>query len=251
MNMMAVTGSYWQFDDCGPMAGDRIILKDEHFENMSFNPDGLACILFPGDNVFYINRDKESRRAYFSDNGCDHFKEGLARGFVDGEMVFINKSLELALAPGFERLLPFDYGHSVVCNGPFVEEERGEHTLSRGGSCGLMDHEGNLVVEAKHKMEERTVFRDYINSHNHCSSPPVTDELSALCHAKRHVSNMRFHSDIWKRHEITRLNDSWLVSFVETNRPDVEFSMVLNSETAHWLTIIKEPHDKALQHISR
>ena len=148
-------------------------------------------------------------------------------------------------------LLPFHYGHSIVCNGPFIEEKRGEHTLQKGGKCGLLNKQGDLVVKANYKIEDRKAFQHYINTNNHCPSPPITSESSALCHAKRHVTNMEFHTAEWKKHKISNQGNIWLITFVEKNRENEEFSLILISDTAQWESITKESHNNALHRTSR
>ena len=244
-------GSFSHFDNCGSIKGDTIKLGKAHTKNISYDEKGLACIIFSAKDVFYIQESGRSQRVYFYDNGCDYFKEGLARGIINDQMVFINEQLEVALAPGFELLSHYDYGHSIVCNGPFVEKKHGEHTFLKGGKCGLLNKQGVLVVEANYKIEDREVFENYINKNNHCPPPPVTSESSALCHAKRHISNREHYTDKWKKHEISKQGDIWLITFVEENKTNEEFTLTLNSSSAHWESLIKESHNKALQRASR
>jgi len=244
-------GDILKFDNCGSIEGDKVNLGKDHLDNLSFDQDGLVCLIFFRDDVFYFHKNGQSQRVLFFDNGCDYFKEGLARGMVNDQMVFINRLLKVVLNPGFELLSHYDYGHSVVCNGPFREETRGEHTLSKGGKCGLLNKQGRLVVEAKYKIEDRDVFRNYINSNNHCPAPPVTTEKSALCHARRHVSNMDFHTSQWKKHEISKQDNIWLITFVEDNGADEEFTLDINYSNAQWNYITQESHNKALQRTMR
>jgi len=249
-----VSGSLAFFDNCGSINGDKVKLGAAHTKNIVYDKNGLACIHFPSkskSDVFYFHKSGNSQRVVLFDNGCDYFEEGLARGFDNGQMVFINQQLETVLTPGYDLLLPFHYGHSIVCNGPFMEEKRGEHTLQKGGKCGLLNKQGDLVVKANYKIGDQEVFQRYINSNNHCPPPPVTSESSALCHAKRHVTNMKFHTAKWKKYEISNQGDVWLITFVEKNSGNEEFSLILNSGSAHWESVVKESHNDALQRISR
>jgi hypothetical protein len=244
-------GDLSRFDDCGSIEGDSIKLGKEHNDNIVFNEKGLACLILSNNEVFYIHKNGNSQRSFYFENGCDYFKDGLSRGIINGNMVFIDEQLEVALNPGFELIAHYDYGHSVVCNGPFSEEKQGEYTFRRGGKCGLIDRQGKLVVEAVHKIEERKAFRDYINSNNHCPAPPISSEKSALCHAKRHVSNMEYHTDQWKRYEISKRGEIWLITFVEEGNQKEEFTLTLNADSAHWKSIIKESHSSALQQLNQ
>jgi hypothetical protein len=229
------------FEDCGSVDGDVMKLATVHQDNIKYDANQLACVIFSAEDVFYLHKEGRSRRVVFFDNGCDYFKDGLARGISGDKMVFINPQLDIVLDPGFGLLSHFDYGHSVVCNGPFSEEQHGEHTLFKGGKCGLINRQGKLVVEAKYRIENRDAFQAYINANSHCPPPPVTSRSSALCHAKRHVSNMEFHSDEWANHRITRQGDSWLITFVEKDNPNEAFTLTLNSKSAHWESIVKNP----------
>jgi hypothetical protein len=233
-------GDLSQFNDCGAIDGDSLRLSKEHSGNIVFNEKGLACVILSNNEVFYIHKNGNSQRVMFFENGCDYFKDGLSRGIIDGKMVFIDEQLEVSLNPGFELIAPFDYDHSVVCNGPFREEKQGEYTFRRGGKCGLIDRQGNLVVEAIHAIEDRKAFRSYINRNNHCPAPPISSEESALCHAKRHVANMEYHTDQWKRYEISQRGEIWLITFVEESNQNEEFTLTLNADSGHWESISKE-----------
>ncbi len=244
-------GTFSHSDECGSIEGDRIKLGKIILDNIYYDEKGLACILFSAKDAFYIHKNATSQRVYFYDNGCDYFEENLARGIVNGKMVFINQRLKVVLSPEFELLAHFDYGHAVVCNGPFQEEKHGEHTLLKGGECGLINKQGTIVVEAIHKIRDRDIFQDYLNRNNHCSVPPVTSKISALCHGKRHVSNMDYHSDQWEKYEISERGRVWLITFVEEGKENEEFTLTLNASSAQWESLIKESHNKALQRTSR
>ncbi|SDA65774.1 hypothetical protein SAMN03159475_2663 [Pseudomonas sp. NFPP33] len=242
-------GGVAYFEDCGVVEGDGLELNGEHAENLAFDINGMACVILAASDAFYLLQDGRSQRVLFFDNGCDYFREGLARGLVKDRMVFIDERLETVLTPGFDLLLPYDYGHAVVCNGPFVEEQHCEHTLLRGGQCGLMDKQGRIVVEAVHAIGDNEVFEHYLNHNSHCPAPPLRSEEAALCHAKRHVANMDHHSAQWKRQEISRQGAVWLVTFVEEGDGDEEFTLILNADSAQWGSLIPESHDEARQRL--
>jgi hypothetical protein len=237
------------FEDCGSINGDQINLKQSHLNNLAFGSDGLACVRFSHDDIFYVHENGQTQRTYFFDNGCDYFEEDLARGIINGKMVYINKRLEAVLSPQFEFLTSFYYGHAVVCNGPFITQTDGEHTFRTGGKCGLIDKQGKLVVEAKYNIEDQKAFKDYINSNNHCPKPPVVSESAALCHAQRHVSNIDYHSAKWVRHQISQFADVWIISFVEEGSDQTEFTLTLDASNAEWRSLVKEPHDTVLKEI--
>lgn len=243
-------GNFSLFDDCGVIDGDTLSLSTFHQNNVVYDNKGLTCILMLPGTVFYLHENGRSQRVYFYDNGCDYFKDGLARGLVNDQMVFINEQLDVVLAPGFEWLSVFDYDHVMACNGPFVTEKDGEYSFMTGGKCGLLNRQGDLVVEANYNIEDRDFFQNYINANNHCPPPPIVSKESALCHAKRHISNMQHHGDNWKRHEISQSDGKWLVTFAEMSKPNDELTLILVSDSAHWQTLIEESHDTALRRVS-
>ncbi len=242
-------GSLDVLEGCGSINGDQINLKQSHLNNLAFSSDGLACVMFSTEDIFYVHENGQTQRTYFFDNGCDYFEEGLARGIVNGKMVYINKLLDVALSPPFEFLTSFDYGHAVVCNGPFITSTDGEHTFRTGGKCGLINKQGKLVVEAKYNIEDQQAFKDYINSNNHCPKPPAVSESAALCHAKRHVSNMDYHSAKWISHKISQFADVWIISFVEEGPDQTEFTLTLDASNAEWRSLVNAPHDAVLKEI--
>jgi len=241
-------GSLTLAENCGSVNGDTLKLNKKLLDDVSFNESGLACLFVAKQNAFYLHENGRSQRVHFFDNGCDYFEDGLARGIANGKMVFIDESLQIKLAPGFELLSPFDYGHSVVCNGPFQEERYGEYTFLKGGRCGLINKQGVLVVEAKYNIQNRELFQRYINNNSYCGAPPVISKKSALCHAKRHVSNMDGHTDQWKQYKLARRDGLWLVTFIEEESD--EFTLLLNVDTAHWESLTKESHSSAIQRLS-
>ncbi len=241
-------GEYHYAEHCGVIDGDILRLDQSVLGNLQYDDAGLACVILSSANTFYVHKNGTSRRVVFFDNGCDYFVDGLARGMVGGRMVFLNQTLDIVLAPGFEQASPFDYGHSVVCNGPFRIEQHGEHTFYLGGQCGLINKKGDLVVEAVHKVEDREVFKTYINNNNHCPRPPITSKESALCHGKRHVANMDHHSDDWAAYELSQHGATWLITFIEKN-DDTPFTLTVDASSAQWQSLIPEPHAMAIERI--
>lgn len=235
-----VNGSFLHSDECGSIQGDNLKLDKRFLDNVFYDANDLACLLFSAKDAFYVHKNGASQRVYFYDNGCDYFKEDLARGVVNDKMVFINNRLKVLISPGFELLSHFDYGHSVVCNGPFEEELQGEHSFLKGGRCGLMNRQGTLVVEAIHNIENRDAFQQYLNNSNHCLRPPVVSQKSALCHAKRHVSNMTLHTGQWAEYAISKHDKVWLITFVEEGSSS-QFTLTLNAISGQWTSLISTP----------
>lgn len=224
-------------DDCGVVKNDSIRLQKSHRDNIAFDDKGLACVVVAGRKAFYLHKNGKSRKVVFADNGCDYFERGMARAFQGKHMVFIDPDLNIVLDTGFEWIEHVDYGHAVVCNGPFGKKKVGEYTLMTGGHCGLMDKKGKLVVKAHYEMGDHDAFEKYLNSNNHCPPPPIENEQAALCHAKRHIANMEFHTDDWERYSIKQKADVWLVTFKE-RKEDEEFVLSINAESAQWSSLV-------------
>lgn len=226
--------------DCGDIKGDAFHMGRPHLDHVAFDKEGLACVITSQQSAFYLHRNGKSQRVYFYDNGCDYFEHDLARGLVGKHTVFVDKQLNRVLDTRFEWAESFDYGHTVVCNGPFGESTVGEHTLLTGGRCGLMNRQGTLVVEATYAIGERTAFDTYLNSHNHCAPPPITSEGAALCHARRHVANMEFYTGEWSQYSIVKRAGEWLVTFREKN-DDETMLLTLKADTAQWSSLVPQP----------
>jgi hypothetical protein len=226
------------YKSCGEIKGDQLQLHDWHKNNIDFDQDGLGCVLIGGDKAFYINKKGDTRRTIFFDNGCDYFEDGLARGYEKGKMIYMDKNLNVVLRPGFEWLLPFDYDHATVCNGPFETIQDGEHSLMKNGQCGLIDKQGNLVVDAKYPIGNNEAFDNYINSHNHCPKPPITSKESAICHAKRHLQHQSHLNQLKEIVSAKKAKDRWQVNFTYQDYPNDIFVIELESKTARWLSIV-------------
>jgi hypothetical protein len=63
-----------------------------------------------------------------------------------------------------------------------------------------------------HPVEDQLVFRDYRNAHNECPPPPIADEASALCHARRLARNLG-RSDDWEAWTLERDGDVWAIEY--------------------------------------
>ena len=241
--------SFQKSEQCGAFSNGLFHISNAVFDDISFSNSGPACILINKDQLYFVNKDRRSIQTILYDNGCDKFQEELARGVNSGKHVYVNEKLEVVLEPGFEKLSQYSYGHAVVCNGPFIEEAHGEHTFFTGGSCGLLDNRGNLVVTAEHNIEDRTVFEYYINSHNHCSPPPVTKAEVAICHAKRHIDNSGHDDPDWSTVETTRLGSTWIITYENLIDNRRKFTLQLGRESAHWESIIAENHEAAINRV--
>lgn len=229
------------FANCGVVDKRGVLqLNKKHIKNLAFDKDNLACVIYANGSAMYIHKNGKTRRIVYFDNGCDYFNAGRARAIDGDKMVFIDKSLEIVLRPGFDWAEPFDYDHAVVCNGPFVEKNDGEHISKSGGNCGLIDSKGMLVVEAKTPLENSEAFDSYIHSHNQCPAPPITSKESAICHAKRHLGNMKTYGEKWDIFSAVNTEASWILHFsVEDNSEESRFAIKLNGLDAGFISVTR------------
>ena len=224
-------------------ANGQLQLKPETLQRILFPESGVECLLMLQQSevlAFYVKDTGESRSTLFVDNGCDYFEEGLARGYVDGKITYFDNSLTTAVKTEFEQGMPFYYAHAVVCNGPFVEEKTADHdhTLQSGGRCGLIDHQGKLVVPAEYPIEQDEAFEKYINANNECEPPPIKTEADALCHGRRHGKMLNYLSDNWTWHEINEKDGVWQLEFIQAEEPDQILIMDIDRDSAHWRSIV-------------
>ncbi|MGI9233367.1 MAG: WG repeat-containing protein [Woeseiaceae bacterium] len=224
------------FDHCGRVDDTGFTLTPEHRENIRFGDDDLACLVFSKDNAFWVHKNGNSARTLYYDTWCDRFEGGLAIGKVEGREVYINANLEVVLNPGFDSLSHFYYGFAVVCNGPFYYEQLGEHSFRKGGKCGLINQQGEVVLEPAYPAEERVAFREYRDSHNECPVPPIREEVSAVCHAKRHARNTDYDEG-WIVHSVAFDGEQWTIEFLETSRPKYRVTMNIGAAKAELRTI--------------
>lgn len=227
------------YKSCGKFKGpfkEKFIINNSHMDNIVFDENRLSCI-YVASMVFYMDKNGKTRQTVLFDNGCDYFQDGIARGYENEKMVYIDKNLNVVLRPDFEWLSPFDYGHAKVCNGPFEIIKEGEHSLMTKGQCGLIDQKGNLVVEAKYEMVDNEAFDIYINSHNHCPKPPITTEESAICHATRHLHEQEEIKKLKNILSVTKQEGRWLINFTDKDQPEKPFVIELEEATAKWLLI--------------
>jgi hypothetical protein len=230
-------------ENCGRVDADGVFHPRQAILDLTEFPDQApACLIIIGAEneylPYYVLGNGKSQASIFVDNGCDYFEEGLARTHVAGKVAYFDKDFTVKIATEFDEGAPFYYGHAVVCNGPFKEEQVGEHTLQRGGRCGLIDHTGELVVPAHYSIEDRDVFSKYINTHNDCEMPPIKTEADALCHGRRHARHLDHHSDNWTWYQVREKDKVWLIDFIQAEEPETRLTMEIDGESAHWNSII-------------
>lgn len=221
-------GTYMRSDQCGLTSEGMAYLAPELLEKMYFDADGLSCVWIGQEQRFWVRRDGTSIRVPKWGLDCATFHQDLAVAQLNGRQAYMDKSLQVVLDPGFELLDAFEEGYARACNGPFTYETTGEHTRVTGGACGMIDRNGNLVMDVVHPYEDVVPFRDFRNANNHCPPPPIEDESAALCHARRHALGKD-----WTSHSVKKANDAWEIvySFIDRGRKRTDL-IELGSEKA-------------------
>lgn len=167
-------GTISLIDDCGTLTDPyELSFLSDHIDNIQFDEDELACFAvsdssgaFAGKElVFWVHRSGKHIRTLYFEMGCQYFHEGLSVGVVDDKKVYIDKALNVVLEPGFDYLENFRDGLAKVCNGPFTYEDQGEHTSMKGGKCGIINRNGDLVLEAEHPIDAHDIFDEFRRSY--------------------------------------------------------------------------------------
>lgn len=131
--------------DCGVVTdGDELKLNKHHFDRLDFADNGLAWVWID-KKIFYVAKSGKSARMHIFDNGPDYFEEGLARTIRNGKFGFVNKALDTVIEPAYDFAFPFTDGRAVVCN-DCTPERCGEHYTMTGGTWGIIDKKGAVVV---------------------------------------------------------------------------------------------------------
>lgn len=229
-------GEFARADDCGVVVGDSLKLSPQLQQFLAFADDGSpSCVWGDEQQMFYVRSDGSSRRVLFFDNGCDYFEAGLARGYEDGKLVYINPQLQVSIRPGFSYLEAFYYDHARVCNDVVFADDDDEHQRVAGGRCGLINLQGQLVLPAIYALDDWQSFKTYLDSHNECAPPPITTSSAALCHAQRHLRYSDFYQAKAGSLLATAQPPLWLVTF--ENEDGSAARITLDAQSASYQVI--------------
>lgn len=142
-----------QYKNCGTLNNDQsITISKPHQQQIWYNEDKLAEIRIH-DGIYYLHANGKIAKSIYFDNGADPFKEGLARTIRNHKIGFINKNLDIVIAPAYDFAFPFENGRSQVCNG-CTKQKDGEHTAVVGGQWGYIDKTGKVIIAIKHNQSE-------------------------------------------------------------------------------------------------
>jgi hypothetical protein len=106
--------------------------------------------------LFHARRDGLALRTHLFDNGPDPFCSGLSRHVHDGKYGYMNRALDVVVAPQYDFAFPFEGGRGIVCN-DCTQERLDEYTAIRCVHCGAVDQAGDLVVPLDFSSQEMFV----------------------------------------------------------------------------------------------
>lgn len=113
----------------------------------------VGALVVDGELLFALSSGKTAPALPY-DNGPDYFVEGLARTVRNGEVGFVDEKLELVVPRVWDFAFPFEGGFARVCTGCSIERHEGdEHGGIRGGSWGIIDRQGRVVVPVEYDRE--------------------------------------------------------------------------------------------------
>ncbi|AQA17281.1 hypothetical protein BST95_02625 [Halioglobus japonicus] len=152
-----------QVNSCGPINNGLLTVDPSLMTKMMWSKYGMQCIYinYPKDKGwFYINQNGLGRGSPFShDNDCTPYQAGVAIGLVNGYVVYFNQVMDVVKTTEYTWASNFYKGYSKVCIGELTKEydRYGEHYQLKGGQCGFIDREFNVVVQVAYPHESTPV----------------------------------------------------------------------------------------------
>ncbi|HFB54868.1 MAG TPA: hypothetical protein ENJ46_03005 [Hellea balneolensis] len=118
----------------------------------------LICVplsLSNGDGGFgYVRKDGRAHFAQFPyDNDCMPFANGVFVGYENGKVVYMNENFEAVQRTDYVYADPFNKNLSKVCRLKPKKNYDGEHFEWRGGQCGYIGTDYEIVVPLIHPYE--------------------------------------------------------------------------------------------------
>ena len=242
--VVATSGDVVGVDDCGHFddEGAPVFAGQSQGQILQAAKNNLICVYVGTQQgsyrVFYFYNDRHFETVFY-DNGCDYFQEGLTRVFHEGKTVFVDPQLNIILSPGTEIATGFWAGHAVVCNGNFRAEEVGASTLEDSGNCGMIDHQGKLVLPLEYSLESE-VFEQYILANNGCPSPPVVSAEQALCHVRWLGKVHQYIPEVEYDSKVLELANKWQITLI-SKRAREKFIIEIRRDTAQMIIMQRQP----------
>ena len=129
------------------------------FSRDGWHPEGLSCLpisLSNGSKGFaYVSQDGRARLSNFPyDNSCQPFRNDVAISYVEGKAVFFDADLNVVKQTHYDLADPFYKHLAKVCSTTPEKEFHGEHFKWKGGQCGYIDTNFNVVVPVEYAYED-------------------------------------------------------------------------------------------------
>jgi len=133
--------------------------KEFNYEMGGWQPKGLRCFSFrlsDGSGGFgYLAPDARARISdYPYDNNCQPFRNDVAISYVDGKAVFFDANLKTVKQTHYVLADPFYKHLAKVCIEMPRKDHDGEHFEWKGGQCGYIDTDFNVVVPVEYVYED-------------------------------------------------------------------------------------------------
>jgi hypothetical protein len=127
---------------CARWADGRLDVAPAMRKRLTYGKYGLGqlLVLGGGGGWRYIKKNGETLPVVTFDNGADYFTEGLARGIVDGGIVYFDPDFHQVIGP-YADGSPFKNGRAAVCQGCSKSDG-----TSRDGRWGFIDRTGRVVL---------------------------------------------------------------------------------------------------------
>jgi hypothetical protein len=145
-----------QAKNCGSIENGLLSVTPSLLDKMMWSKFGMQCIYinYPKDKGwFFINQNGLGRGSPFAhDNDCNWFQSGVAVGVSNGLVVYFNQVMEITKSTNYTWASNFHKGFSKVCTGELKKEydTHGEHYQLKGGQCGFINREFQVVVPVQY-----------------------------------------------------------------------------------------------------
>ncbi|MGV3666760.1 MAG: WG repeat-containing protein [Leptospira bouyouniensis] len=127
-----------------------VIIQPQYEQTLEFTKAGVAFVVWNKKWVCIDQKNNVLLESFLYDNGPDYLSEKLARFVENGKMGFHNERCQKVIVANYDFVYPFEKGHAIVCNGCELKPE-GEHKRIVGGSYGLINKKGKLVVPVQYE----------------------------------------------------------------------------------------------------
>ena len=147
---------------CGKIDKDGLLtINEEVLSRIYPDSEGLGCVYIYDTkeiNGWYVVNTKNGKGryiAFWTDNDCAPFSEGVNVGLSNGKVVFFDKNIDIVKRANYVYAHSFYKGYSKVCLGDLVEKwnPSTEHHSYYGGLCGYIDAKFNIVVPLNYVFE--------------------------------------------------------------------------------------------------